>query len=123
MYTAYVLTEETRDRLTEKFPPTYSKFIGHHVTIDFGVPEDTEIPESADIQVPGKKDSGDGLEALVVAVNGETQRQDGSIYHITWSLEPDKYSPKDSNVLLKNAFFKYKMGMPISIDTEPTLLK
>lgn len=123
MYTAYVLTEESRDRLKEKFPPTYSKFIGHHVTIDFGVPADTEIPEDAVIKVLGKKDSADGIEALAVSVNGETQRPDGSIYHITWSLEPDKHSPKDSNVLLKDAFFKYKMTLPILIETEPHLLK
>jgi len=123
MYTAYVLTDESRSQLEEKFPPKYSKFIGHHVTIDFGVPADTEIPETAEIKVLGKKDSADGIEALVVSVNGKTTRSDGSIYHITWSLESDKYSPKDSNSLLKSAFFKYKMTLPILIETEPQLLK
>lgn len=123
MYTAYVLTDESRDTLIEKFPPTYSKFIGHHITIDFGVSEDTELPEAAAIVVLGKKDSGDGLEALVVLVNGESKRKDGKIYHITWSLESDKYSPKDSNSLLEKAFFKYKMALPVPIETEPQLLK
>jgi len=123
MYTAYVLTDESRSQLEEKFPPKYSKFIGHHVTIDFGVAADTEIPEAAEIKVLGKRDSADGIEALVVSVNGKTTRSDGSIYHITWSLESDKYSPKDSNLLLNSAFFKYKMVLPVLIETQPQLLK
>ncbi len=123
MYTAYVLTEQSRKVLEDKFPPKYSKFIGHHVTIAFGVSADAELPENAEIKVLGRKDSGDGIEALVVSVNGETQRENGSFYHITWSLEPDKYSPKDSNELLKDAVSKYTVSLPITIDTEPQLLQ
>lgn len=123
MYTAYVLTEESRDMLQERFPPQYSKFIGHHITINFGVPADTEVPENAQIKVVGRKDSGDGLEVLVVSVNGSTQRENGGIYHITWSLDPDKYAPKDSNALLQDSVSKYTVSLPISIETEPQLLK
>lgn len=123
MYTAYVLTNEAREVLQANFPPKYSKFIGHHVTINFGVPADAEVPEAAELKVVGRKDSGDGLEALVVSVNGETQRADGSTYHITWSLEPDKYSPKDSNALLKDGARNYTLSVPIYIETAPQLLK
>ena len=45
MYTAYVLTDAAREKLVEKFPPKYEKFIGHHITIQFGVPKDTEAPD------------------------------------------------------------------------------
>lgn len=121
MYTAYVLTDESRSQLEEKFPPKYSKFIGHHVTIDFGVPADAEIPEQAELKVLGFKDSGDGLEALVVSVNGSTKRSDDSVYHITWSLDPEKYSPKDSNELLKRSY-KYTLSMPVLINTTPEIL-
>jgi len=124
MYTAHVLYDEaTRELLAEKFPPKYSKFIGHHVTVEFGVPADAEPPEDAEVKVLGIKDSGDGLEALVVSVGGETQRPDGGTYHITWSLEPDKYSPKDSNALMQDGTIKYKVSMPININTKPMLLK
>lgn len=123
MYTAYVITDESQKKLEEKFPPKYSKFIGHHVTVDFGVSKDAVIPEEANLKILGRRDSADGIEALVLSVNGETQRPDGGIYHITWSLEPDKYSPKDSNALLKEAYFKYKMALSILIEGEPCLLK
>lgn len=123
MYTAYVLTDASREKLKEKFPPKYSKFIGHHVTVDFGVSADSPIPEDANVTVVGKKDSGDGLEALVVSVNNETERPDGSIYHITWSLDPEKYSPKDSNTMFKNDYNRYTISLPIQIETTPSLLK
>jgi len=122
MYTAYVLTDDTRNKLAAKYPPKYSRFVGHHVTIAFGVPADTEVPEEAVVRVLGIKDSGDGLEALVVSVNGSTERPDGGTYHITWSLEPDKYSPKDSNALMNNGK-KYTLSLPIPLETVPQLLK
>ena len=121
MYTAYVLDDASRQRLEEKFPPKYSKFIGHHVTVEFGVPSDAEVPKPADIKVIGHVDSGDGLEALVVTVNGEKKRSDGSTYHITWSLDPDKYAPKDSNELVKRK--QYTIIKHIPIKTKPATLK
>jgi len=122
MYTAYVLTDESRSQLEEKYPPKYSKFVGHHVTVEFGVPADAEVPEEAEVKVLGFNDSGDGLEALVVSVNGEIKRPDGSKYHITWSLDPEKYAPKDSNELLKESYW-YTMSLPTVIDTTPEVLK
>lgn len=122
MYTAYVLTDEARSQLEEKYPPKYPKFIGHHVSVDFGVPTDTETPEEAEVKVLGFNDSGDGLEALVVSVNGETKRPDGGKYHITWSLDPEKYSPKDSNDLLHDSC-RYTISLPRVIDTVPEVLK
>ncbi len=122
MYTALVLTDESRSILEDKFPPKYDKFIGHHVTIEFGVPSDTPLPEPASVKLLGKKDSGDGLEVIVVSVNGDVKRPDGGIYHITWSLDPDKYAPKDSNDLLSDTAHRYIMCLPLHIDTDPQLL-
>ncbi len=119
-YTAYVLDQSSRDALEKKFPPKYPKFIGHHVTVQFGVSAETEVPPPAQLKVVGYVDSGDGLEALVVSVNGSSTRQDGKIYHITWSLDPEKYSPVDSNTLLKTKRFTIMRSIPIA--TKPELL-
>jgi hypothetical protein len=35
----------------------------------------------------GGIDDGEGLQAMVVAINGTTDRPDGSSYHITWALD------------------------------------
>jgi len=121
MYTAYVLTDETRALLEEKYPPSYSEFIGHHITVEIGLSEGTPAPEEADIKLLGIKDSGDGIEALLVAVNGETKRPDGSTYHIIWSLERDKYKLCDSNHLVET-YQHYIMSLPDELKTRPELL-
>jgi hypothetical protein len=99
-YTAWVLSQEDRDLLSEVFPPQYEKWIGHHITQAFGVTEDMLDRADHEFKVVGRVDSGDGLEALIVEIDGSSNRPDGSIYHITWSLDPDKYKPKDSNALI-----------------------
>lgn len=119
-YTAYVLDQTSRDVLSQRFPPKYGDFVGHHVTVQFGVPADSEPPAPAALKVVGYVDSGDGLEALVVTVNGTSERPDGKIYHITWSLDRSKYKPVDSNALLASKRFTIVRAIPIA--TKPELL-
>src|SRR5208337_1731558 len=88
-YTAYVLTDASRDLLLGKFPPKFSDAIAHHVTFNPGVKKDAQPPEPAKIEAVGYA-ADDSLEAVVVSVNGETKRPDGSTYHITLSLDRSK---------------------------------
>ena len=120
LYTAHVLTPASRMELMLAFEPAYAKIIAHHITIKFGVPVETETPVAADVRVMGVVDSGDGLQVLVCEVDGTTKRPDGGTYHITWSLNPDKYKPVDSNELLLHK--RYKMGIPIPVETTPAVL-
>ncbi len=46
-YTAYVLTDASRDLLLSKFPPKFPDVIAHHITINIGVKKDAPIPEAA----------------------------------------------------------------------------
>jgi len=112
-YTAYVLDDASRELLAKRFPPKYPDFIGHHVTVQFGLPANAAPPSAAALKVVGYKDSGDGLEALVVTVNGSTDRPDGSTYHITWSLDRSKYKPVDSNKLLSGGRYTLIKSIPI----------
>lgn len=121
MYTAYVLTDQTRNELLGRFPPKFPKVIAHHVTYEFGVPADSELPADAEIKVVGYVQDVEGLEALVVTVDGENRKPDGKFYHITWSLNPDKFKPVDSNTLVSAK--RSTMILPITIDTTPTLCK
>jgi hypothetical protein len=93
-YLAYELPEQARNELARRFPPKYPEFIGHHITQQFGVPIgqlDDVLPRvrSTHIKVIGYAET-DGLEALVVEVNGTKRREDGKVYHITWSLDRSK---------------------------------
>lgn len=103
-YTAYVLTQTSRKQVLEAFPPKYEQVICHHVTVQFGVPEGTPKPSMPrSIKIIGYVDSGDGVEALAVSVDGETVRPDGnSLYHITLSLAPGR-RPVESNKYITQA--------------------
>lgn len=120
-YTAYVLDDASREALAQKYPPKYPKFVGHHITVRFGVPANTEAPQPAQIKVIGHADSGDGLEALVVTVNGTTERPDGKTYHITWSLDATKYRPVQSNDLISTK--RFTLGKAVQINAVPQVLK
>lgn len=86
-YTGWLLPQDERARLLDLITPAYPDVVAHHVTLSFGVPADTPAPENAMGEVVGIVDDGAGVQALVVRVNGTTQRPDGSTFHITWSLD------------------------------------
>jgi len=116
-YAGYLLPDVERDRLFSEFPPKYSKTVAHHVTTKFGATENETPDDVESYSVVGYADTGDGLEALVISIGGTVNRPDGSIYHITWSINPEKYKPKDSNDLVKR---DYDEVGPINIDMVPT---
>lgn len=111
-YSCYTIPTDVRTRIFEQFPPKYSRVIANHITETFGItstemalPKNTKKTERQNnINVYGYLDSGDGIETLLVTVNGKFARPDGKHFHITLSLDPSKYTPKDSNALIKRNF-------------------
>lgn len=85
-YSGWEIDEQSRADLLTLFVPTYPDVIAHHVTAQRGVPADAQPPEHADIQIIGHV-CRDGVEALVVEVNGSKDRPYGGVYHITWSID------------------------------------
>jgi len=104
-YLAYVVPDQARNDLAREFQPKYPEFVGHHIIQQFGVPLNTQNPgNSAQITVIGHAEE-DGLEALVVTVNGAKRREDGRLYHITWSLDRSKgKKPVMSNDLVQRGY-------------------
>lgn len=122
-YLAYRFNDQARTRLAEIFPPKYSEFVGHHVTVAFNVKSVEDLISNVPTigKIVGHADNGIGLEALVVEVNGTTQRPDGKIYHITWSLDRQKgFRPSQSNELVKQG---WESVDPIEIQLIPEILK
>lgn len=117
-YTAYVITPESRAAILERFPPRFSDVICHHVTERFGVPGSSKfLPLQAKIMIVGYA-SDASMEALVVTVNGTTARPDGSVYHITLSLERSEgRKPADSNRLIASS--GWTMVAPLLIEAFP----
>lgn len=120
-YTAYLLQESSRTELLHHFKPKYKEVICHHVTYQFPAKSTDELPPVAhSAHVVGYAHE-DGLEALVVEINGSTKRPDGKLYHITLSLDRKKgKKPVHSNMLV-NAGFKHVS--PIAIRLESSFLR
>lgn len=114
-YKAYVPDALERNELLRKFKPKYPKVYAHHVTYSLKNKDKTNPPDISSAEIVGWADSGDGLEAAVVAIDGSIERPGGGFYHITWSLDPSKYKPVDSNKLIQNGWSRFQRSTPISL--------
>lgn len=121
MYTAYQLTERSRKKLFLLFPPKYPEFIGHHITVNFGVSADAELPKQTTlVEIVGYIDNGDGVEGFLVEIDGTSDRPSGGKFHITWSIDRSKgYKPVNTNDYISSATTIH----PIRIDVVPAILK
>ena len=115
-YNGWMLPDRERVRLLEAFPPTYPVVKASHVTLEI---EDETIPQDADIVVVGHIYH-DGVEALVVTVDGTTTRPDGRTFHITLSLAEGRAS-KESNDIL--AAYPYEPVAHFPIETRAFLCR
>jgi len=112
----WLLNEGDRDRLLKQFPPRYAKPVAHHVTLKTEAEQDP-LPPPVRAEVVGRTDDGEGVEAMVVTIDGTTDRPDGSTYHITWSLA-DGRRARESNDVLKQRGWD-ELDHPIPIGLEP----
>lgn len=117
-YLAYVLAGASRTALLNRFEPKYPKVVCEHVTYKFPAKTGDAMPPIVhDAHVIGYQD-GDGIEALVVEINGSTKRpSDGKLFHITLSFDPSEKKPVHSNDLLAEKGFSHVT--PIAIHLEP----
>ena len=114
--TGWKLPETERDLLLRRFPPKYEKVVADHVTLRAGASDESPLPRSPDqSEVIGRADDGDGLECLVVQIDGSIERPDGSTYHITWSLGPRR-RPRESNDVLRDQGFQLlEAAIPLTL--------
>jgi hypothetical protein len=110
-----------RERLLERFPPKYERSVADHVTLQARASDDTPLPREVTAEIVGRADDGESLECLVVAIDGTTDRPDGSTYHITWSLGPGRRA-KESNDVLRERGWEH-LDRPIPIEIEPAKFK
>ena len=111
------LDRAERGELLKRFPPRYRDTIADHVTLKAGASSGDQLPDSVEGVIVGRADDGDSLECLVVAINGSTDRPDGSTFHITWSLDGSKgRRARESNDLLKEDGWKdLPEGLPVKL--------
>lgn len=112
LYVALNLTEASRQQIWARFPPKFQEIKADHVTYDFGVDADVELPEISDVSAFAYV-CDESLEALIVSVNGSTQRLN-RIFHITLSRAEDRQSSESNRLALHTN--KWRLVEPFKID-------
>jgi hypothetical protein len=116
------LDRTEREQLLRRFPPRYSDVIADHVTLKNNA-EKAPLPKSIEAKIVGRADDGDGLECMVVTIDGTTDRPDGSTFHITWSLDKSKgREARESNDLLRDKGWD-RLDQTIPISLEPARIQ
>jgi hypothetical protein len=81
------LDRSERAALLQALPPAYPDAVADHVTLRVGVSPKTAPPRDTTAEIVGVADDGEGVQAMVVRIDGTTDRPGGGTYHITWSLD------------------------------------
>jgi len=113
--TGWKLDPAQRAELLAQFPPHYAEPVADHVTLDSGVAEDAPLPAPADAAIVGRADDGAGVEAMVVRLNGTTDRPDGSTFHITWSLAGGREARESNAVIAARGWTAFELPMPVRL--------
>jgi hypothetical protein len=90
---------DDRTRLLAALPPRYETVVADHVTLRTGVEPGTPDPPPVRGEVVGVADDGQGVQALVVRVDGTMHRPGGGTFHITWSLGPGREAVESNDVI------------------------
>ena len=110
------LDRAQRDQLLERFPPRYPDAVADHVTLRTNA-EGQPLPDPVDAAIVGRADDGDGVEAMVVTIDGKTSRPDGSVFHITWSLNKAKgRRARESNDVLTKRDWQALELIPVKLE-------
>jgi hypothetical protein len=102
-----------RAALLRQFPPSYARTVADHVT--FGRGRHLQLPQIEVAEVIGRADDGNGVEALVVALGGSTDRPTGGTYHITWSLEPGRKPVESNQVIAEHGWIPVGETHPVRL--------
>lgn len=114
-FIGWKLDPRERDALLQRFPPRYAQVVADHVTLAFK-PSNPKLPTARRGEVVGEADDGAGVQALVVRIDGTTARPDGSIYHVTWSLEPGRRAKESNDVIRQHGWTAFEAITPLSLE-------
>ena len=110
--TGWKLDRDERAKLLRDYPPRYAEAVADHVTLEVG---GKSLPSNVRAAIVGRTDDGEGVEAMVVTIDGETDRPDGSTYHITWSLGPGRKARESNDVLRDCGWKAFDQPIPIML--------
>ena len=109
------LDRTQRQKLLERFPPRYAGPVADHVTLEIDA-QSKPLPPGVDAAIVGRADDGKGVEAMVVALDGSTDRPDGSTFHVTWSLGPGRRAKESNDVIRDCGWSPFEEAVPLTLE-------
>ena len=113
------LDRTQRQELIARFPPTNAFLVADHVTLAAKVAQNTPLPPRCRAEIVGHADDGKGIQAMVVAIDGGTDRPGGGTYHITWSLGPGRRAKESNDVIRERGWTP--LPQPVAVELEPAV--
>ena len=110
------LDRDQRKELLQQFPPKFSEVVADHVTLAARVSSGARLPSEQHGEIVGRIDDRQGVEAMVVKIDGTTDRPDGSTYHITWSLSPGRRAKESNDVIARLGWQEIELPMPVKLE-------
>jgi hypothetical protein len=114
--TGWKVDRNQRKELLQQFPARYANVVADHVTLKAKVSGSAPIPEAVVGEIVGRADDGNGVEAMVVSIDGSTDRPDGSTWHITWSLADGRKAKESNDVIRERGWTAFDLPMPVQLD-------
>ena len=106
------LDRSEREQLLRRFPPRYGEAVADHVTLERS---EEPLPLEVSAEIVGHADDGSGVEAMVVTIDGSTDRPDGSTFHITWSLADGRRARESNDVIRDCGWQRFDDPVPVTV--------
>lgn len=119
LYRAYPLTTQDRKELLIRFVPTHPVVIADHISAQALSLMHLVKEGAATGEVIGYADH-EGLQILLVTVNGVELTGDGTPFHISWSAEHDAKTRESGAVAKRNGFTRLSQTIPLDLSTGPS---
>lgn len=101
-----------RAELLLQFPPRYPEAVADHVTFQSDAAAEP-LPGEPQAEIVGRADDGEGVEAMVVRLNGTTNRPDGSTWHVTWSLADGREAQESNDIIAAHGWMDLDLPVPL----------
>ena len=109
------LDRAERDALLAQFSPRYERAVADHVTLRAHVQESSALPPASTGVIVGRSDDGQGVEAMVVQIDGTVDRPGGGTYHITWSLAAGRRAVESNDVIAQHRWEPLDAPVPVQL--------
>jgi hypothetical protein len=109
----WLVDEEQRVELLQQFAALYPQVVAHHVTLTSKTLHPLPAPVIGEIV--GVADDGQGVQAMVVSIDGVTDRPGGGTYHITWSLAEGRAAKESNDVIAARGWTPIELPVPVTL--------